>query len=81
MRALVTTAVALLAHPAWAASPLHSAQQEKALLARLEATENDGSLVEICKDGLTNWEGDVVLSGLVHSVRRGRLLEGRQRDE
>ena len=63
MRALVTTAVALLAHPAWAASPLHSAQQEKALLARLEATENDGSLVEICKDGLTNWEGDVCCPG------------------
>ena len=57
MRALA--AVALLAHPVWSASPLHSAQQEKVLLARLEATENDGSLVEICKDGLTNWEGDV----------------------
>ena len=57
MRALA--AVALLAHPVWAASPLHSAQQEKVLLARLEATENDGSLVEICKDGLTSWEGDV----------------------
>jgi len=58
MRALA--AVALLAHPVWAASPRQSAQQEGwELLARLEATENDGSLVEICKEGLTNWEGDV----------------------
>ena len=58
MRALA--AVALLAHPVWAASPRQSAQQEGwELLARLEATDNDGSLVEICKEGLTNWEGDV----------------------